>query len=164
MVVVVLHPPLAISLLPRFAVIEIILLSPALFSWHRGGRAPAPDTGYLSNPVELRFALGFGVLLSLVAMICAGVRHLIGDQALVGVALLSGIADVDAITISLSRLSHAGVAAATAVDGIVLAAASNNLAKGVMAALIGGGATGWRVALPLIVSATAGVALLPAWY
>ena len=163
-VVLVLHPQLAISLLPPFAVMEIILLLPALFWWHRGGRAPAPDTGHLSNPVELRFALGFGVLLSLVAMICAGVRHLIGDQALVGVALLSGIADVDAITISLSRLSHAGVAAATAVDGIVLAAASNNLAKGVMAALIGGGATGWRVALPLIVSATAGVALLPAWY
>jgi hypothetical protein len=45
-----------------------------------------------------------------------------------------------------------------------LAAASNNLAKGVMAALIGGSATGWRVALPLGVSAAAGGALLPARY
>jgi uncharacterized membrane protein (DUF4010 family) len=139
---------------------ELILLLPALFWWHRGGRAPAPDTGHLSNPVELRFALGFGALLGLVAMICAGARQLIGDQALVGVALVSGIADVDAITISLSHLSRAGVAAATAIDGIVLAAASNNVAKGVMAALIGGSATGWRVALPLGLSALAGVALI----
>ena len=159
-VVLVLHPALAWSLLPAFAVMGLFILAPALYGWWRADRSHNPDMAYLSNPVELKFALGFGAVLALVALACAGARALIGEHALIGVALISGIADVDAVTVSLSRLSHAGVAQATALQGIVLAAASNNVAKGVMATLVGGTSTGLRVALPLMVATIAGLAVL----
>lgn len=159
-IVLVLHPALAKALLPAFAVMGLFILAPALYGWWRADRSHNPDMVYLSNPVELRFALGFGAVLALVALACAGARALIGEHALIGVALISGIADVDAVTVSLSRLSHAGVAEATALHGIVLAAASNNVAKSVMATLVGGTAMGLRVALPLIVATIAGLAVL----
>jgi uncharacterized membrane protein (DUF4010 family) len=159
-VVVVLHPALAAALWPAFAAMELCILLPALYWWWRADRSHNPDMSYLSNPVELKFALGFGVVLALVALACGGARALIGEQALIGVALISGIADVDAVTISLSRLSHAGVALSTALQGIVLAAASNNIAKGILATLVGGTAIGLRVALPLAAATVAGLAIL----
>lgn len=159
-VVVVLHPQLAATLLVPFAAMAATLLLPALLWWRRGGGAPAPDGGHLSNPLELRFALGFGVLLGLVVVACAGVRQWLGEQALVGVAVLSGIADVDAITLSLTALSRDGISLGIARDGIVLAAASNNFAKAAMAVLVGGSATGWRAAAPLALSAGVGVAAI----
>ncbi|MFZ5653727.1 MAG: MgtC/SapB family protein [Pseudomonadota bacterium] len=157
-VVLLFHAQLAKALLVPFAAMAVTLLLPALLWWRRGARGPAPDIARLSNPVELRFALGFGALLSLVVIVCAGVREWLGERALVGVAVLSGIADVDAITLSLTRLSRDGVTLAIARDGIVLAAASNNLAKGTMAVLVGGSAAGWRAAVPLALSAGVGVA------
>ncbi len=159
-VVLVLHPALAWSLLPAFAAMELCILLPALYWWWRADRGHNPDIGYLSNPVELKFALGFGAVLALVALACAGARALIGEQALIGVALLSGIADVDAVTIALSRLGHTGVALPIALHGIVLAAASNNVAKGVMATLIGGIGIGLRVGVPLVAATIAGLVAL----
>ncbi len=162
-VTLVLHPDLARALLLPFTVMEILILLPALYWWYRANHSHVLDTGRLSNPVELKAALGFGLLLSLVVLVSAAARQLIGDEALLAVALISGIADVDAITVSLSRLSVAQVSLTTALTGIVLAAASNNISKATMAVLIGGKATGWRVAVPLITSAAAGVALLLLW-
>lgn len=159
-VVLVLHPALAWSLLPVFAAMELCILLPALYGWWRADRGHSLDIGYLSNPVELKFALGFGAVLALVALACAGARALIGEQALIGVALISGIADVDAVTISLSRLGHTGVALSIALQGIVLAAASNNIAKGVMATLVGGISIGLRVGVPLVAATIAGLVVL----
>ena len=143
-VTLVLHPDLARALLLPFTVMEILILLPALYWWYRANHSHVLDTGRLSNPVELKAALGFGLLLSLVVLVSAAARQLIGDEALLAVALISGIADVDAITVSLSRLSVAQVSLTTALTGIVLAAASNNVSKATMAVLIGGKATGWR--------------------
>ena len=162
-VALVLHPDLARALLLPFAAMEILILLPALYWWHQANHDHALDTGHLSNPMELKAALGFGVLLSMVMLASAAARQLVSDEALLAVALIAGIADVDAITASLSHLSLSEVSAATALTGIVLAAASNNLSKSTMAALIGGRTIGWRVAVPLMVSAAAAVALLPVW-
>ncbi len=162
-VALVLHPDLARALLLPFAAMEILILLPALYWWHQANHDHVLDTGHLNNPLELKAALGFGVLLSMVMLATTAARQLVSDEALLAVALISGIADVDAITASLSHLSLSAVSTATALTGIVLAAASNNLSKSTMAVLIGGKAIGWRVAVPLTVSAAAAVALLPVW-
>ena len=51
---------------------------------------------------------------------------------------LSGMADVDAITLSLARSAKGELQAQVAVQGIFLAALSNSLVKGFLVALIGG--------------------------
>ena len=56
----------------------------------------------------------------------------LGDAGVYVGALASGVADVDAITLSMSELSrgNGSVTNATAANAIVLAAASNTIVKG----------------------------------
>ncbi|MEQ8516733.1 MAG: DUF4010 domain-containing protein, partial [Chromatocurvus sp.] len=86
-------------------------------------------------------------------------RDAFGDKGLLALAAASGVTDVDAITLSLSRMSLDDVAVPTAVLGIVIAAAANTLAKAAMAAGIGGRAVGVRVGVVLVASALTGLAV-----
>ena len=65
-------------------------------------------------------------------------RAWFGDAGVYGVAILSGLSDVDAITLSLSRNAMGDLSNQVAVQGIYLAALSNSLVKGGLIALIGG--------------------------
>ena len=85
----------------------------------------------------------------------------LGDAGVLMLATASGVADVDAITLSLARMSQDELSARVAVMGIVVAAAVNSLVKGSMATVIGGRDVGWRVHIPLLVCAVTG--LLVAW-
>lgn len=69
---------------------------------------------------------------------------------------------MDAITLSLTRMSADSLAMTTAVIGIVIAAASNNLVKSGMAWVIGNRHVGMLVAGPMVLSLATG--LLTAWF
>lgn len=64
-------------------------------------------------------------------------------------AAVSGLTDVAAITLSLSRMSREALTADITVMGIVLASAVNSIVKATFAVGIGGTAPGLRVAMPL---------------
>ena len=83
-------------------------------------------------------ALRFAALLALILLMVEGAQHWLGDVGVYLVALLSGLADVDAITLSLARSAKGELHAQVAVQGIFLAALSNSLVKGFLVALIGG--------------------------
>ncbi len=86
-----------------------------------------------------------------------------GEIGVLALAAASGVADVDAITLSLARMSRDDLAINVAVTGVVTAAAVNTLTKGGMAAVIGGRAIGLRVGLPLLASAAGGLASAWLW-
>src|SRR5690606_31014323 len=92
----------------------------------------------LRNPFELAPALRFAALLAAILLLIAAARAWFGDSAVLGVAIVSGLSDVDAITLSLARSARADMAAELAVQGIYLAALSNSLVKAGLIALIGG--------------------------
>lgn len=64
--------------------------------------------------------------------------HWLGDAGIYLVALLAGLTDMDAITLSLARNALGGLDDRVAVQGIFLATISNSLAKGGLIAMIGG--------------------------
>ena len=78
-----------------------------------------------------------------------------GGGGVLAVAALAGIADVDAITISIAR---AEAVAGFAAPAILLAVAVNTAAKAAMAAWVGGAALGLRVALGSVLAVAAGAA------
>lgn len=92
----------------------------------------------LKNPFELAPALRFAALLVLILFLIEAARAWFGDAGVYGVAILSGLSDVDAITLSLARSAHSDLAPELAVQGIYLAAFSNSLVKAGLIALIGG--------------------------
>jgi uncharacterized membrane protein (DUF4010 family) len=61
-----------------------------------------------------------------------------GNEGVYALSVISGFVDVDAITRSLSRSATYDLGAEVAAMGIVLAAASNTLVKGLIFAFIAG--------------------------
>ena len=66
------------------------------------------------NPFELKVALQFGVLLALIMLLAAALKEWAGQQGLYALAAVSGLVDVDAITLSLAALVRDGALAAQA--------------------------------------------------
>ncbi len=69
----------------------------------------------LKNPFELLEVLKFGLVLTVISAAVVLARRLWGDTGLLALAAISGLADVDAITLSVSRLGGAETVAVTAI-------------------------------------------------
>lgn len=148
-------------LLVPVTVMALIVYTPALF-YYNSLSARSSDVGAaLKNPLELKPALVFGGLLVFVLLLGKVLQDAFGDKGVLFLAAASGIADVDAITLSLSRMAADDLAVNVASMGVVVAAAANSLIKGSIAAIIGGRRMAARVGLPLLSGAAAG--LFAAW-
>lgn len=110
----------------------------AVVFWRQGKRQTT-DGVTLSNPFELSSAVKLAALVVAVLLVSRWASEQFGTGAVYVTALLAGITDVDAITLSAAQLSSAGqLAAPAAAITIFLAAASNTVAKAAMAFAIGG--------------------------
>jgi uncharacterized membrane protein (DUF4010 family) len=93
----------------------------------------------ISNPFELGFAIKFGLLFALILFVCKASQIYFGDLGIYLSGFFSGLADVDAIALSVAKLSREanGIEPIIAARTIVIATISNTALKGVFA-LIGG--------------------------
>lgn len=129
----------------------------ALRREHRGSGDP-PDAIALANPFALVPALKWGVLLSGVLIAMAVAHQHFGARGLYVAAAASGLADVDAVTVAVSRqCEHGIVDAATASLSITVAVISNTVVKGAMAVGLGGPGFGRPIALVFAVAIAVGV-------
>lgn len=118
----------------------------------------APGGLGISNPFELRPAIIFAGVLAAVSLAAERALAAFGDYGLNVVAAISGVADVDALTLSAAGLMTGGaIAADAAATAIWIAAASNMLAKAAFASVIGGRALAIRAGAPLVIAAAGGV-------
>ncbi len=118
-------------------------LAVILIGWRKmsnGNELVVPEA---SNPAELHAALGFGLLYVVVLFGAAWMSDIAGSQGLYAVALVSGLTDVDAITLSSLRLHNLGqLGEQQTVLAITLAFFSNLAFKFGMVIFIGG----WQLA------------------
>lgn len=92
----------------------------------------------LGSPIDLGSAIRFGLLFVVILLVSRTAQLYWGDAGIYISSLVSGLADVDAITLSMSELSRSGaLALETAGQAVVLAAMANTLAKGSIV-LVGG--------------------------
>ncbi len=143
-------------------IMALIVYLPALRHWRSQAHVASSTTSPLKNPLELVPAVSFGLLLALVLLLGKALQSGFGETGVLSLAAASGVADVDAITLSLARMSQDDLALHVAVMGVVVAASINSLVKAGMATFIGGRDVGHRVGLPLVASAVGGV--LSAWW
>ena len=100
----------------------------------------------IENPLALGTALRLAGFIVVVLLAGELLRRLLGNGGVLLVAGAAGTADVDAVTISLSRLSGVEVDLKTASLGILVAAAVNTVVKTGLAFSAGGPGIGLRVA------------------
>jgi uncharacterized membrane protein (DUF4010 family) len=85
----------------------------------------------VSNPFELGPAVTFGLLYGFILLVARAAQFYFGDTGVYLSSILSGLADVDAITLSMAELSNSGnLDLSTAARAIVLATMSNTVVKG----------------------------------
>jgi uncharacterized membrane protein (DUF4010 family) len=132
-------------------VLGLGLVAGALVTWHalRDIRSETPQGAPLeiANPIELRAALSFGALFGLVLLAVAWLHDLAGARGVYAVALVSGLTDVDAITLSSLQMHEGGgLSTNEVVHTVVLAYCSNLLAK----LMIVGAIAGRALLLPVL--------------
>lgn len=156
-----LNPSLFMPLLLPVGLMAGLTYGTAALYWFTGQHSHSQTALKLQNPLELQTAILFGVLLAVIMLLGKALQEWVGAAGVLMLAAASGVADVDAITLSLSRLSLNGLALPTALFGIVLAATVNSLVKAGIALSIGGWGMGLRVGIPLLLAA--GVGLATSW-
>ena len=102
----------------------------------------------LTNPFDIGNALMLAVLIGVVMVLAKLASSTASAKGLLVLGVLSGIADVDAITLSMARLAGATVPSPSAADVILIAVGVNTIAKAVMASIVGGRSIGAAVGIP----------------
>ncbi len=137
-IAVVIAPGLLGSLAAPIGAASALLLVPAALAYRAAEKAGAQGL-ILQDPFELPLMLRFTALLAAIMLLA---KFLSGGQSgLFALGGISGLLDVDPITLSMARLASTGVTPAIAVSTILIAGAANGLAKSVLAVAFGG----WRL-------------------
>lgn len=135
-----LNPALLARLAAPLTVATLVYAAGAFYHWRRSLRdsTEASTDAPLRNPFELMPALRFAALLALILFLVEAARRYLGDVGVYLVSLVSGLADVDAITLSLARGAQGDLANSVAAGGIALAVLSNSVVKGGLILMAGG--------------------------
>ncbi|MFW6088304.1 MAG: MgtC/SapB family protein [Gemmatimonadota bacterium] len=115
-------------------------------------------------PSELKAAVVFGLLYAVVLVAVAFAEDRLGQRGLYGVAALSGLTDLDAITLSTANLMQAGqLDLSTGWRMILLGGLSNIVFKGGVVLLLGSRALRGRITLAFGAALLGGAAILALW-
>lgn len=144
-------------------ILMVLTFLPALLAWYRVRGAPSemPEQG---NPTQLKSAILFAAMYAAVLLALAAAEKYFGGRAMYVVAFLSGLTDMDAITLSTARLVRADPN--VAVDGwrlIIVAALANLVFKAALAGILGKWRLLGQIALMFSVPLVGGVLLLVFW-
>ncbi len=164
-VAVVVPEKLSMMMLPLlFEIIIIALISVGLFylinkNNKEGDEMPEPE-----NPAQLKGAIIFGLLYGFILLLVAFTKRQFGNEALYIVAIISGLTDVDAITLSLSQMVK-GERLQTDLGWklILLASISNLVFKGIMAIVIGAKEIAKWIAVAFGIAVASGLLIIWLW-
>jgi uncharacterized membrane protein (DUF4010 family) len=124
--------PLVPALLTAAAVLGV----GAAVLWFRNVQQETPELR-IGNPLAIGTAIKLAALLAAVMLAAELVRRMFGGVGVLMVAALSGVADVDAVTISMARMAGGDVEPTMAAHAIMIGIAVNTVSKTVMAGSVG---------------------------
>ena len=157
LVAVIITPELWSSLVWPVIVMSILVLGPAIWLVGRPDGEITADNLLTTNPLELRSALAFGALLAAIMLLGKALTEWFGDAGVYALAAASGVADVDAINLSLAGMSRDDLALAVASLGILIAAAVNSLVKAGITVFFAQRGTSVPVAVILVLAVLVGL-------
>jgi len=159
-VVFLFSPTLGEALWLPISAAAVVGLAFASLLFFKGRSDEKGETVSFSNPFELGPAIKFGLLYGFILLIVRAAQLYLGNMGTYVAGLLSGIADVDAITLTMIELSGKGdFPFSPAARTIVLAVTANTLAKS--AIVMAGGPRELRITiLPLASFVSVGLVLL----
>ncbi|MGD2164661.1 MAG: MgtC/SapB family protein [Anaerolineae bacterium] len=133
LLVLVIHPPLLAKVfIPLLSM--VIAGSFFVFVVQRDrleGKTTAPQPSEIENPLKLSTAIKFGLLFAIVLLVLEYAQSFLGSTGVYLASFLSGLTDVDAIALSVTRLAaSAQLTSDGAGIAVVIAALTNTVSKG----------------------------------
>jgi uncharacterized membrane protein (DUF4010 family) len=132
----VLHLPLALRLVPLLAAPFLVGVAAVLIGLRRP-RQERPDVETLENPLQFGAALQMALLFQAVLFMVEVVRTTWGDGGLVVSGAILGLADVDALMISMAHTAATGGGVAAPATAIAVGVLSNTVFKFALAMSLG---------------------------
>jgi uncharacterized membrane protein (DUF4010 family) len=132
----VLHLPLGLRLLPLMAAPFLVGVAAVLIGLRRP-RQDRPEVQTLQNPLQFGAALQMAVLFQVVLFMVEAVRATWGDVGLVVSGAILGLADVDALMISMAKTASDPATVPAAALAVAIGILSNDLLKLGLAVFVG---------------------------
>ena len=157
-IIAVINIDLLLALLPSFLIMTVVGVALAYLS-----RRKNPATGkdvVVKDPFRIIPALKLGAFFAFVLIISKLASVYFGDTGIYAASIVSGLADVDAITLTMATLARSTLAANVAVTSITLAAITNTLVKLAIAYVLGSKEFGNKMAVILMPTVLAGLLAL----
>lgn len=162
-ITVIFNPALFNQLLIPLLVISVIMYLAVIIFWQRSAQGKQPQSASikttLRNPFSLSVALKFGLLLAVIMLLSRFLTLSFGNIGIYVLAAASGIADVDAIALSITNMVSGlnNISLDTASKGILIAAFVNSMVKAGIALFIGQTPLGVRVGVAMLLALGSGL-------
>ncbi|HIQ04247.1 MAG TPA: DUF4010 domain-containing protein [Anaerolineae bacterium] len=127
--ILVFNPTLAGQVWLPMALLTSLGVGGGLYLWRAVRHGEEEATGF-TNPFRLGPAIQFGLLFGAVLLITKAAQIALGDAGVYVTSFLAGLTGVDPTALSMAQLAGETVAYEVAVRAVLLAAATNTLAKG----------------------------------
>ena len=163
LVIVALFGPRHLALLSAPLVAAALVLVGAAFAFGARWTGEAGENDrqeHFRNPFELVAVLRFAALLAVILVASKALVALFGGSGAVGAAAVAGLADVDAITLSITQVPHAAITGSEVAIAIFVAAVANSLTKTGIAFTAGTRRFGLSYGTVTLAAVVAGAAVL----
>ncbi len=135
-ILAVLNIDFANNLIIPVAVFTVIGLIISRIIWSRKESALPHDLG-LQNPFRVMFAIKFGVLFGIILFVSAAANFYFGHEGIYYTSFFAGLADLDAIALSLVDMVEKTIPVNVASNAIIIAFGMNTFVKGLIASTMG---------------------------
>lgn len=157
----VLSPALGLTLIAPFALMAVPAVAYGTWLWFaRRPGTSVVETPSLTNPLSLKTAVKFALLYAGIGFLVKAATQLdLLHDALLPLSFVSGLTDMDAISLSMAGSQNTGsVPLVLAAKAVIVAAVANSLLKAGFAAVLGSSVLRRETTLVLGATALAGVA------
>lgn len=157
-IVLVVNRDLFFALLPHLLIMTLVGFALAYLLVRKN--APLGKEVKVKDPFHIIPALKFGAFFAFVLIISKLASVYFGDAGFYAAGIVSGLADVDAIVLTMATQARLTVASSVAVTAITLAAITNTLVKLSIAYVLGTKEFGNKMAKIFLPTVVAGLAAL----
>jgi uncharacterized membrane protein (DUF4010 family) len=155
-------PGMLVQAAPPLAIVlgAMIVLSGGLYFFAKEATVDLPEA---ENPAALGSALAFGAIYTLVTLASAAAQEWLGAGALYAVAIVSGLTDVDAITLSTAGMAARGAIPVSLAWRVILVASLTNLAFKLGIVFTIAPRLAPRIGVSFAAASAVGLALIAVW-
>lgn len=118
------------ALIPGIGLLFISAIGVTLYLFWKGKNKPVQDAEMPpSKPLDLKGAVVFGIIYVLILLVVSYANENLGDRGTLISSAIAGFSDIDAITISISKLTGESLELGIGSFAILIAVISNTLVK-----------------------------------